>query len=284
MLTTKIRISANRLLRPLGLRVDTLTAARCEAKRIDKLNAAGQFSHAQYPIVDGMSQFDGKFLIEAYSKFGPDVAKLMVGRSSPSYYDPHNPFYSSPDAEVLYLCVRSLRPKTIVEVGSGHSTRVIRQAISDGALEVKHIAIDPEPRDDITKMVTAVRLARLEDIDVIEVCSELTQDDLLFIDSSHEARIASDVAKLFCVILPALPIGIWIHCHDIYLPYDYPYDVASRFPSWGENYMLQAYIYGRSVEVIWPGYYVQRNLPNLIKYLPFLRNGRATSFWFRVCD
>ena len=45
--------------------------------------------------------------------------------------------------------VRSLRPRRIVEVGSGHSTRFLARAVADGGLDTRITAIDPRPRASI---------------------------------------------------------------------------------------------------------------------------------------
>ena len=53
--------------------------------------------------------------------------------------------------------------------------------------------------------------------------------DILFIDSSHEVRVANNVAKLFCVTIPSLAPGVVIHVHDIFLPFDYPEPFCTNY-------------------------------------------------------
>ena len=50
------------------------------------------------------------------------------------------------DACAAYAMVRDRRPARIVEIGCGHSTRVMARAIVDGALCTDHLCIDPAPR------------------------------------------------------------------------------------------------------------------------------------------
>lgn len=52
--------------------------------------------------------------------------------------------------------------------------------------------------------------------------------DILFIDSSHILMPGTDVDWLFNRVLPALPPGVLVHIHDIFLPDDYPADWAWR--------------------------------------------------------
>ncbi len=208
----------------------------------------------------------------------------MRGDAAPGGYDPRNSFYRSPDTEILYLMVRSRKPKRIVEIGSGNSTRVVRQAIYDGGIDVEHFAIDPEPRSDITGLVDKIQRARFEDADgdADAILSELESNDIVFIDSSHAVRAANDVAKLFCTTIPALPPGVIVHVHDIFLPFDYPEPFCTEHPDWGEQYLLQVLLQGSQRKVLWPGYYVQKMRPELHSRLPFIANGPAQSFWFEV--
>jgi hypothetical protein len=123
------------------------------------------------------------------------------------------------DAALAYVMVRERKPRRIVEVGSGHSTRVLAQA-SAGAVEI--LAIDPFPRADIAGLpgVTVVP-------STLQAAPSLPFDgmmagDMLFIDSSHILMPGSDVDFLFNRVLPRLPVGALVHIHDIYLPFDYP--------------------------------------------------------------
>ncbi|WP_219821591.1 O-methyltransferase [Sneathiella aquimaris] len=50
------------------------------------------------------------------------------------------------DGAAAYTMVRDEKPATIIEVGSGHSTRFMMRAIQDGRVNSRFIAIDPAPR------------------------------------------------------------------------------------------------------------------------------------------
>ena len=50
------------------------------------------------------------------------------------------------DAAAAYTLVRAGRPRHIVEVGSGHSTRFLARAMRDGEIDGRITAIDPHPR------------------------------------------------------------------------------------------------------------------------------------------
>jgi predicted O-methyltransferase YrrM len=128
-------------------------------------------------------------------------------------------WFPSLDAAIAYMLVRERAPRRIVEVGSGHSTRVLAQAAA-GTAEI--LAIDPAPRADIAGLpgVTIVP-ATLQGAPA-EAFDDLQAGDMLFIDSSHILMPGSDVDLLFNRVLPRLPAGTLVHIHDIYLPFDYP--------------------------------------------------------------
>jgi hypothetical protein len=279
-ITTNIKDTVNTALRFVNVRIDTLTAQTIEADRIKRQKAIGQFDKPVYPLLEGMAIFDGKRLGEAYADCRAGIDRMMNG-APPANFDRTNTFYSTPDAEILYLMVRSLAPKRILEVGSGNSTRIIGQAIADGKLSVNHVAIDPEPRADISGLTDRMLRQRFEETDVSEELRALDAGDILFIDSSHEVHVANDVTKLFCIAIPVLKPGVAVHVHDVFLPFDYPEPFCTDYSGWGEQYLLQAMLAARPREILWPGYYVQKLRPELREDLPFLATGRAQSFWFK---
>lgn len=128
-------------------------------------------------------------------------------------------WFPSLDAAVAYALVRERKPRRIIEVGSGHSTRLLSKAVG-GVGEI--LAIDPAPRADIADLpgvrVKSSTLQAAPD----SVFDGLVQGDVLFIDSSHILMPGSDVDILLNRVLPRLPSGTLVHIHDIFLPFDYP--------------------------------------------------------------
>jgi hypothetical protein len=125
------------------------------------------------------------------------------------------------DAAAAYAMVRTLEPKRIVEIGSGHSTRFMARAVADGGLDTRITAIDPEPRATIENLpVEWIRMP----VQRIAAFPALGAGDILFIDSSHQIKPGSDVEFLLKAVLPLLPADVRVHFHDIFLPDDYPQD------------------------------------------------------------
>lgn len=71
---------------------------------------------------------------------------------------------------------------------------------------------------------------------------ELSAGDFLVIDSSHTVRPGGDVNYLILEILPRLSKGVFVHFHDIFLPYDYPRNVLSSYFQWMETSLVRAFL------------------------------------------
>jgi predicted O-methyltransferase YrrM len=132
-------------------------------------------------------------------------------------------WFPSLDAAAAYALVRDRKPKHVVEVGSGHSTRVLAKALG-GVGEI--LAIDPAPRADIAGLPGVQIVPSTVQAAAPELFDRLGHGDVLFIDSSHILMPGSDVDLLLNRVLPRLPSGVLVHIHDIFLPFDYP-------PIWG---------------------------------------------------
>lgn len=281
MITTQIKNTINGVLRPLNVRVDTWTAIDAERRRIAKLETAGHLDAPRYPLPEQLRRVETARIAEAYRAYAGQIERLKNPETNATGYDARNDYFTTPDLEALYLMIRTIAPRRIVEVGCGNSTRISRQAIIDGGLTTELVAIDPMPRVDVAKLTDRFEQRRLEDLDDFESVFSLEPGDFLFIDSSHEVFVGNDVANLFCRILPALPPGVIVHVHDVFLPYEYPPAFARPYSRWGEQYLVHALVRSRDCEVLWPGYHLQRDRVDLHDSLPFLRRGRAQSFWFR---
>jgi hypothetical protein len=270
----------NSLLGDLEFRITDGAAHEAEQQRLRDFEARGGLKAPAYALSPGMQDFDIAPMVENAARFGAELDRLMDPAANATGYLAGNGYYDSPDADALYLLVRRTAPRRIIEVGCGNSTRVTRQAILDGNLDCRLTAIDPYPRADIAGLVDRFEQANLESVDP-SVFAELEAGDILFIDSSHQVRMSNDVAHLFCRIIPGLPAGVVIHVHDVFLPYEYPKRFFYDCPSWAEQYLLHALLQGGGYDILWPGYYLQKERPDAVAALSFLSAGRAQSFWMR---
>lgn len=154
--------------------------------------------------------------------------------------------YGFIEAQALHAFIRSKKPKKIIEVGSGVSTYCMLKAVEINQKEenknTQITCIDPFPskkikaRQDINLVknkVQSVPVSKFKD---------LSAGDFLFIDSSHTVRPGGDVNYLILEVLPRLSSGVFVHFHDIYLPYDYPRTVLKSFFQWMETSLLRAFL------------------------------------------
>jgi hypothetical protein len=91
----------------------------------------------------------------------------------------------------------------------------------------------------------------------LSLFQELQKNDVLFIDSSHVVKAASDLMHFFFAILPSLKDGVLVHIHDIFLPYDYPLDFfMSHKRFFTEQYFLAAFlIHNFKFKTLFSNYY-----------------------------
>ena len=203
-------------------------------------------------------------------------------------YDPGNDSYSLPDARVLYAMTRHLRPKLIVELGSGQTTRVMAQACRENARDgapARLRAFDPFPTaiDDTLPGLTELVRTKAQDVPD-EVFTELQAGDVLFVDTTHTVKIASDVNHIVLRVLPLLNEGVIVHIHDIFMPYEYPRFFFADFALyWAEQYLLQAFLaFNSSFEVLCGVHALGRERGDRMAAVGALASGEiGSSFWIR---
>jgi hypothetical protein len=276
--TTSIRLWLNRLLAPLNLTIGTRAAEKAKQAWLESLIGRGQFERPVLPLLAQFEACDPTPILQDLELHAD--ALRTFSRPPGDHYGYHNDYFTSPDAEVAYVLARRLRPKTILEIGSGNSTFLFRAAIEHGGLATQLISVDPTPRRAVEAAASRVVKGRCEDLPLAEF-DALSENDFLFIDSSHEVKAGNDVVRLMLEVLPRLRKGVVVHIHDILLPYDYPMDWTRDY-GWNEQYLVQAVLQGSTdFEVLWPGYHLQRAMPGFADHFPALCEGQARSLWLR---
>jgi len=220
----------------------------------------------------------------------PHIAGLAWGTDvAPAHaYEPSNDSYPLADARVLYAMVRHLRPRRIVELGSGQTTRVIAQACRENARDggpAELRAFDPFPTALDDGLPGLTELARVKAQDVPEeVFAGLQAGDVLFVDTTHTVKIGSDVNHIVLRVLPLLADGVIVHVHDIFLPYEYPrFFFADYALYWAEQYLLQAFLaFNSSFQVLCAVHALAREQPARLQACGVLDLGETgSSFWLR---
>lgn len=151
------------------------------------------------------------------------------------------------DAAAAYTMVRDRQPRQILEIGSGHSTRFMARAVSDGDLSTRIISIDPAPRASINKIGVEHVASTLHRADS-KIFDSLVAGDFLFVDSSHIMMPGTDVDYLINDIWPRLPPGVIFHAHDILLPDGYP--AHWRWRGYNEQLAIAPLIVGNAARLL----------------------------------
>ncbi len=211
------------------------------------------------------------------------VALTNIGTEDPPAPRWTQDWFPRLDAAMAYTMVRNRRPKRVVEVGSGHSTRFFARAIADANLDTTITAIDPQPRADLAGLGSVQLLCKpLQEVGLAPF-EELVAGDILAIDSSHVLMPGSDVDILQNRILPILPAGVIVQVHDIFLPDDYP--VGWDWRGYNEQLGIAALLHeGSSWTVEFASHYAVTRMPDSVAAsavgrLPLQAGAHESGLW-----
>ncbi len=280
---------------PLSYRIwDTFNVMPCRYhyyQPVFKVSELGDSVFDAPRHLEGLDlKIDDQLRLLGEFNFADELGQIPVGRATQKLGFYHrNPSIGPCDAELLYCMLRHFKPARIIEVGSGYSSRLIKEALdinkSEG-VDSEQVCIEPFEMPWLEELgVEKVIRSKVENVDT-EVFESLERDDILFIDSSHVVRTGGDVTKLYLEILPKLKSGVIIHAHDIFTPYEYPRQwVVEMRRFWTEQYLLEAFLsFNKSFEVVLSANYLAINhgkeLSNTCPRYAELGYGHG-SFWIR---
>jgi predicted O-methyltransferase YrrM len=220
-----------------------------------------------------------------------ELRELALDKKSQdtSRFQMDNGSFVSGDADFLYQMVRWLKPRKIVEIGSGHSTKIANIAAkrnqAESGLATRHVCIEPYEMAWLESLGVEVIRKKVEDCD-IDWANELNPGDLLFIDSSHMIRPQGDVLAEYLQIIPALKTGVYVHVHDIFTPKDYlPEWLVDNVWFWNEQYLLEALLSNQArYEIVAAlNYLKHHHYDTLQQTCPYLTRDREPgSLYFKV--
>ncbi len=240
--------------------------------------------------IDFRPELHTQILREWFPKFLPDYDYPDEGDiHEPTSYFHNNDQFSWLDARALYVMLRQLQPRSIIEVGSGFSSLLIADVVRRYLSDSRFTCIEPYPRAFLRRGipgVTELKIAKAEHVPATTF-EQLVAGDVLFIDSSHVCKTGSDVNFLFFDVLPRLASGVVIHVHDIFLPLEYPRAwVIDENRSWNEQYLLQALLmFSTRFEVLFGCAYAATFLGHDVVAALNRPDGHGMgggSFWLRV--
>ncbi len=184
------------------------------------------------------------------------------------------------DGAAAYALVASRKPGRIVEVGSGHSTRFMAEAIRAEGLAATLTCIDPQPRAALAGLAVDWRAELLSEAH-LPLFAGLVPGDVAFFDSSHVLVPGADVDLILNRILPTLRPGVIVHVHDVTLPDPYPAEWAWR--GYGEQNGLAPWILSGGLRPLWSSRWAATRMraveAGVLSRLPLPAGAFETSFW-----
>lgn len=207
------------------------------------------FSNSSNRSLPGINwNIEGQLSFLSFLKFSEEVMRMPhEKRFEGSEFYLNNGSFESGDAEYWYQIIRYIKPRKIIEVGSGNSTKIAMQAIKknvedDSSYRCKHMCIEPYEQTWLEGSAVELYRKKVEEIDT-EFFLQLESGDLLFIDSSHIIRPDGDILKEQLEIFPSLKSGVIVHIHDIFSPKNYLRKwLLEDVKFWNEQYLLEAFL------------------------------------------
>lgn len=225
-------------------------------------------------------------LIDKFSAYY-DELPFKDDKNSGLRYHFRNSYFSYGDALILYSMLRYYRPRQIIEIGSGFSSALMldtNDLFFSKRMELTFIEPHPErlfsllSDEDKKRHTTITDIAQNVKLDRF---AALDAKDILFIDSSHVAKIGSDVVHLLTDVLPNLKPGVIIHFHDVFWPFEYPEDWIRDGIAWNENYILKAFLqFNMTFKILFFNSYLAIHHRNLLEQkLPLFLKNTGGSLW-----
>lgn len=273
----KLRRLAFGLATVLGIRRRGWFIPHRYANRIDAAAARAEYSALRRVLRQAEPDFLA--VLAALDEYGAALAAIAEETTSRPRFD--QDWFPTLDAAAAYVLVRQRRPRRIVEVGGGHSTRFLARAVADGGLATTITTIDPAPRAAIEPLGVRHIAATIQETGLARF-EELAADDVLFVDSSHVLMPGSDVDVLLNRILPALVPGVILHFHDIFLPDPYPQ--AWDWRGYNEQNALAPLLTLGRLRPLFASHYVETALADrlartVVARLPRAETAMAGSLW-----
>lgn len=250
-----------------------------------------RFHELELPRDSGIA-LDRDKMKELFIRLSARFSQLpFVARQQPEFhYYYENPFFSYGDAIMLGLIMLEFRPKRIVEIGSGFSSCAmidVNERAFGGDVELTFIEPYPErllgllPKN--SRHLLGVHKQPVQSIS-LDIFKQLQANDILFVDSAHVTKMASDVNHLVFNVFPLLPPGVLVHVHDIFYPFEYPPAwILQENRSWNEAYLIRAFLqFNNSFEILFYNHFAYRKFPDVVeKGAPLFSKNCGGSLWIQ---
>jgi len=213
-------------------------------------------------------------------------APLEGDRKDPAGFFWGNPAFSGSDAMAYYCTLRALKPRRVVEIGSGFSTLVADLALrANGGGEI--VCIEPYPMPFLHRIGSVARIIEkpVQAIPESELVGLIDDSQVWFIDSTHTVKVGSDCLYIYLKVMPQVSADVVCHSHDIFLPYALPQRWAlERNVFWTEQYLLHAYLLDNpKARVLFGSNYLAKRAPEaMAEFMQGKHRGGGGSLWYRL--
>lgn len=219
----------------------------------------------------------GKELNLFYNDFYQDIEMGDFKR-----WHQNNGMFDESDAALYYSILRFFKPKKIIEIGSGHSTALALDVKEKYLSNLEMTCIEPYPErllENVQSNEIKLYKKYVQEIDSV-FFERLETGDILFIDSSHVAKMGGDIPYEYFEILPQIKSGVVIHIHDIFYPFDYPERWIREGRCYNEAFILRALLMNsESYEILFFNDMMYQT--NTEMYLKMCKNPGGSSIWLR---
>ena len=158
-------------------------------------------------------------------------------------YFRNNSQFNFCDAMAYFAFIRHYKPKNIIEIGSGFSSLVALEALHKNGVG-SLTCIEPYPRAFLeNRKDLCLKKIRAQDVIADDLNGILNDGDILFIDSTHTVKTGSDCLHIYLRLLPKIKKNIYVHVHDVFLPFGMPKKwLIDHHIYWVEQYLLLAFL------------------------------------------
>ncbi len=197
--------------------------------------------------------------------------------------------YPITDALVLFGMIREIKPKRIIEIGSGFTSALmmdINERFFNNKIELTFVEPYPElllsRMSEKDKKRYKVIPKKVQDVPT-KVFEKLESGDILFIDSTHVSKFNSDVNYELFNILPKIKPGVTIHFHDVFDGFEYPLQWLKDGWAWNEDYLLRAFLSGNNSfkTLMMNDYMTRRHSELLLKSYERFANNCGGGLWIK---
>ena len=225
-----------------------------------------------------------KALLKEFEQFYSDLP-FQDEKSDKFRYYYKNSFYTYTDGIMLYSMLRRFEPAHVIEVGSGFSSAVMLDTKDKFGLKTKLSFIEPYPErlysllSEKDKKENEVLVKDIQTVP-LDFFTQLKKNDILFIDSTHVSKTASDVNYLWFEIFPILSSGVIIHIHDVFSGFEYPKEWVYEGRSWNEDYLLRAFLmYNSAFKIKLFSHFMHTHYEEAFENMPLCYKNTGGNIW-----